>query len=228
MSAYIRMPLRRIPASLQLGLRVREAAGWEALVESHRAQAAEFVRIFSEFLDPDAALQLYSRHVPVPASIRRAVETGALLRLDLYQANGGFPPEHNRSGWLQEFREGLRLQQEAERMAPLAAARVAEALLRVHLDNAMNLEEYLRGTMSPSEAVAYYIRAFDLPGISAHMVYQQALARIADRDLPDPSAEMAYRLAMLPVAPDETGEETESPRANGFLRSWRHAISWAS
>lgn len=228
MSPYARMPLRRIPVALQLGLRIREAAAWEALVEAHRAQAAEFVRIHGALLDPEAALALYAKYVPVPASIRGAVETGALLRLDLCQSDVHVPPS-NGQGWLQSFRERLRLQQEAERMAPLAAARAEQALLRTHLENAMNIEAYLHEVMPPSEAVAYYIRAFGLPGISAHMVYQQALARIADRDLPDPTAELAYRMAMLPATPAEVQEEMEPQPATRFLGLWsKQAVSRAS
>jgi hypothetical protein len=221
----MRMPLRRVPASLQLGLRVREAAAWEALVESHRSQAAEFARVLGTVLPADAALASYFRFVAVPAKIRDCVETGALLRLDLNQVPSVPAPD----GWLASLRHRVRMQQEAERMAPLAAARAEQALIRVHVDNALAIEAYLREVMPSAEAIAWYLRTFGLAAGAANVVYQEALAQVAERELPDPTAEAAFQMAMLPSgAPEvETPDGAATPAVR-FLRLWsRQEVSRA-
>lgn len=226
MSTYMRMPLRRVSASLQLGLRVREAAAWEALTEVHRSQAAEFTRVLSTVLPADSALASYFRFVAVPARIRDTVETGALLRLDLNQV----PTVPLPDGWLAGLRHRSRMQQEAERMAPLAAARAEQALIRVHVANALAIEDYLREVMPSAEAIAWYLRTFGLVAGAANVVYQDALAQVAERELPDPTAEAAYQMAMLPpAAPEVEIEEGEATPAARFLRLWsRQEISRAS
>lgn len=227
MSTYMRMPLRRVPSSLQLRLRVREAAAWEALAEAHRSQAAEFARVLGTVLPADAALASYFRFVAVPAKIRDCVETGALLRLDLNQVPSVPEPE----GWVAGLRHRARMQQEAERMAPLAAARAEQALIRVHVDNALAIEQFMREIMPSAEAIAWYLRTFGLAAGSASVVYQDALARVADRELPDPTAEAAFQMAMLPPATDTVAEtaEGEPTPAVRFLRLWsRQEVSRAS
>ena len=226
MSTYMRMPLRRVPPSLQLRLRVREAAAWEALAEAHRSQAAEFARVLGTVLSADAALASYFRFVWVPAKIRDWVETGALLRLDLNQVPSIPAPE----GWVAALRHRARMQQEAERMAPLAAARAEQALIRVHVDNALAIEEFLREVMPSAEAIAWYLRTFGLAAGTANVVYQDALAQVAERDLPDPLAEAAFQMAMLPAPePEAEADEATATPAVRFLRLWsRPEVSRAS
>ena len=79
-------------------VQVAYARAWEALVETHRAEAASFVEALAPLVSVDEALDAYFREVPVPLGMRDAVRTGTFLRLD-FSALDTPTPEGTPSGW---------------------------------------------------------------------------------------------------------------------------------
>ena len=73
--------------------------------------------------------------------------------------------------------------QEARRRSVLATARALEGLAATHKQNALDLAATRTG--SSEEGVRHYIRTMDLPAHQAQMVYQQALAAMAEHELAD-------------------------------------------
>ncbi len=199
-------------------VQVAYARAWEALVETHRAEAAAFVEALAPLVSVDEALDAYFREVPVPLGMRDAVRTGAFLRLDftaLDSTRAGGTPQ----GWallhpatLFGMTKRMALAtQEARRRAVLATARALEGLAATHRENAIDIARLRAG--SPDEGVRHYIRTMDLPAHQAQMVYQQALASMAEgelAELPTPAA------ATVPVA-------APAPTRIPFLKVWARA-----
>jgi len=172
-------------------MQVAYARAWQALVETHRAEAASFVEALAPLVSVDEALDAYFREVPVPLGMRDAVRTGTFLRLDfatLDTPNTGATP----GGWallnpgtlLGITRRMASATQEARRRMTLATARALEGIAATHRQNATELVAVHPG--SSEEAVKHYIRTMDLPAHQAQMVYQQALATLAVDELAEP------------------------------------------
>ena len=83
MAVPSRMSTHRFPQSLRLRLRVAYATAWEALLETHTAQAMQFVHEFAPRLPVLEVLDLYFRVVAVPAPMEESVRGRALSGLDL-------------------------------------------------------------------------------------------------------------------------------------------------
>ena len=199
-------------------VQVAYARAWEALVETHRAEAAAFVEALAPLVSVDEALDAYFREVPVPLGMRDAVRTGAFLRLDftgLDATRAGGTPQ----GWallhpatlFGVTRRMALATQEARRRAVLATARALEGLAATHRQNAIDIA--LLRTGSPDEGVRHYIRTMDLPAHQAQMVYQQALASMAEGELAELPAPVA---ATAPVA-------APAPTRIPFLKVWARA-----
>ena len=77
------MSLRRFPPALRPRVRIAYAAAWEALVETHAAQALQFVHEFSSRLAVLEALDLYFEVVAVPSLMEEPVRVRTLTRVDL-------------------------------------------------------------------------------------------------------------------------------------------------
>jgi hypothetical protein len=191
-------------------VQVAYARAWEALVETHRAQAAAFAEALAPLVSVDEALDAYFREVPVPLGMRDAVRSGAFLRLDFSALDAPAAPDTPR-GWallnpgtfLGLTRRMASATQEARRRMTLAAARALEEIAAAHKRNAMELAGVLPG--SSEEGIRHYIRTMDLPAHQAQMAYQQALAGLAEEELaqePDwaasPPAESAPRTTRIP------------------------------
>jgi hypothetical protein len=197
-------------------VQVAYARAWEALVESHRAEAASFVEALAPLVSVDEALDAYFREVPVPLGMRDAVRTGTFLRLDFSTLDGP-RPEGTPSGWallnpgtlLGVTRRMASATQEARRRMTLATARALEGLAATHKSNAL----MLAGTRSGSseEGVRHYIRTMDLPAHAAQMVYQQALAAMAEVELDAPVEQEAVVVA------------SPAPPRIPFLKVWARA-----
>lgn len=174
-------------------LQVAYARAWEALVETHRAEAAGFVEALAPLVSADEALDAYFREVPVPLGMRDAVRTGAFLRLDfaILDSSRGEGTPH---GWallhpatlFGVTRRMALATQEARRRAVLATARALEGIATIHRQNAIGIASLRAG--SPDEGVRHYIRTMDLPAHQAQMVYQQALASMAEGELAEQPA----------------------------------------
>lgn len=199
-------------------VQVAYARAWEALVETHRAEAAAFVEALAPLVSVDEALDAYFREVPVPLGMRDAVRTGAFLRLD-FTALDSARTEGTPQGWallhpatLFGVTKRMALAtQEARRRAVLATARALEGLAATHRQNAIDIALLRAG--SPDEGVRHYIRTMDLPAHQAQMVYQQALASMAEGELAELPAPAA---ATAPVA-------APAPTRIPFLKVWARA-----
>ncbi|MEZ4413139.1 MAG: hypothetical protein R2910_09165 [Gemmatimonadales bacterium] len=197
-------------------VQVAYARAWEALVETHRTEAASFVEALAPFVSVDEALDAYFREVPVPLGMRDAVRTGTFLRLD-FSALETSTPDGTPSGWallnpgtfLGVTRRMASATQEARRRMTLATARALEGLAATHKSNAL----MLAGTRSGSseDGVRHYIRTMDLPAHQAQMVYQQALAAMAEVELD------------APVETEAAVVAAPAPTRIPFLKVWARA-----
>lgn len=197
-------------------VQVAYARAWEALVETHRAEAVSFVEALAPLVSVDEALDAYFREVPVPLGMRDAVRTGAFLRLDFTTIDAphaaGTP-----QGWallhpatlFGVTRRLARATQEARRRAVLATARALEGLAATHRQNAVAIASLRAG--SPDDGVRHYIRTMDLPAHQAQMVYQQALAVMAEGELAEAPA------------PAPAVDPVPAPTRIPFLKVWARA-----
>jgi len=200
-------------------VQVAYARAWEALVETHRAEAAIFVEALAPLVTVDEALDAYFREVPVPLGMRDAVRTGAFLRLD-FSALDAPGIEGTPSGWallnpgtfFGMTRRMALATQEARRRSVLATARALEGLAATHKQNAIDLAAVRIG--SSEDGVRHYIKTMDLPAHQAQMVYQQALAAMAEQELAD-----APEPALAPAAAVSAPAPTRIP----FLKVWARA-----
>ena len=191
----LRSVARRHP-NLSRQLQAAYAAAWELLVETHREQAVNFVQAMSGLLSADDALDRYFFEVPVPRAMQDPVRAGVLIRLA-----GEAPDLESREVpglWdlLASPRQLARHKEQIRERATLAAARAAEAVAAAHLRNALGIEDIVGHVEGAEESVLQYIRTLDLPSAVAQGLYQQALARLADREL---AAERVHAIAAEPV-----------------------------
>ena len=114
-------------------VQVAYARAWEAVVETHRMEAASFVEALAPLVSVDEALDAYFREVPVPLGMRDAVRTGAFLKLDFSTLDSP-APAGTPGGWallnpgtfLGVTRRMATATQEARRRMTLATARALE------------------------------------------------------------------------------------------------------
>lgn len=191
----LRSVARRHP-TLSRQLQAAYAAAWEALVETHREQAVAFVQAMGGLLSVDDALDRYFFEVPVPRAMQSAVRAGALVRLGKEAPEVESREVQGLWGLLAVPRQLARLKDQVRERATLAAARAAEAVAATHLRNALTIEDIVGHVEGAEEAVMQYIRTLDLPSAIAQGVYQQALARLAEREL---AAERVHAIAAEPV-----------------------------
>ncbi len=197
-------------------VQVAYARAWEAVVETHRMEAASFVEALAPLVSVDEALDAYFREVPVPLGMRDAVRTGAFLKLDFSTLDSP-APAGTPGGWallnpgtfLGVTRRMATATQEARRRMTLATARALEGIAATHKQNALDLAAVRGG--SSEDGVRHYIRTMDLPSHQAQMVYQQALAAMAEGELAAPPEETA--------APEAQPTPTRIP----FLKVWARA-----
>jgi hypothetical protein len=205
-------PLRTVrfrtgfPAEVQRRLQVAYAAAWEAQVETHKAEAVRFVDSLAPLVTVDQALESYFREVPVPMAMRDVVRAGVFVRLDFVRLDAPVGDAHP-DGWrllwpgtlIGITRQLARNAAEARQRAGLAGARALEALSATHLHQALEVERVLRTHASPEEALAHYIRTMDLPPHQAQIVFQQALAAVAERELAEQATEAQPDEVLMPV-----------------------------
>jgi len=178
----LRSLVRRHPAPAGRQLATACAAAWEALLTAHRQQAGQFARVLGSHLSPEDALDRYFLELPVPRPMQDAVRAGVLAAM---AGSEPMPAAEGGSAW-DLLASPKRLVQQREKLrerSALAAARAAEALAAVHEANALAIEEIIGHVDGAEDAVVQYIRLFDLPTSVAQVVYQQALARLAEREL---------------------------------------------
>ena len=197
-------------------VQVAYARAWEAVVETHRVEAASFVEALAPLVSVDEALDAYFREVPVALGMRDAVRTGAFLKLDFSTLDAP-APAGTPGGWallnpgtlLGVTRRMATATQEARRRMTLATARALEGIAATHKQNALDLAAVRGG--SSEDGVRHYIRTMDLPAHQAQMVYQQALAAMAEGELAAPPEETS------------TPEAQPTPTRIPFLKVWARA-----
>ena len=204
---------RRFPDPVRVDLQVAYARAWEALSATHETQAVAFVRNLRRRLGTDEALHRYFREVAVPMQMQETVRARAILALTpderSHQAADPAEPSEARSPYrvIDALRRRAQYVEETNLACRLAASLADEAVSLNHVTMALEVAAVLGSVMPVDEALMHYIRAFELTSVSAQLVFQRALARmaarqpaerrpqVASRPEPDPVLEPAPRLA---------------------------------
>ena len=177
---------RRFPDPVRVELQVVYARAWEALTATHEAQAVAFVRHLRGRLGSDEALHRYFREVAVPMQMQETVRARALLALTpeerFHQAPDPAEPASGRAPYrvIDALRRRAQYVEETSLACRLAASVADEAVSLNHVAMAIEVADVLRNVLPVDEALMHYIRAFELASVPAQLVFQRALARIAE------------------------------------------------
>ena len=206
MAACTLMSARRFSHPLRLRLQVLFAKAFEALVDTYRAQATEFVRRLRGRMTVEDALDRYFREVGVPQAMEVTVRARALI--SLAPTAREFPEHETRAhgGWTQlrpdQLLDALRRRahsQEATNLDCRMAASVSdEAVAATHVAMALETVALLEDELSPDDAIMYYVRYFELPSVEAQIIFRRTLAAWAERR---PVREAAGAVAVCAATP---------------------------
>jgi hypothetical protein len=184
------MSIQRFPEEMRPMVRVAYAAAWEALVETHGAQAVQLMLEFAPRIPPLQGLELYFHVVGVPDPMIEWVRNRALTRFELDSALPTTAP-CGVSGW-RRLRLDLVLRQAKARrhfhertleLARMAGARAAEEVLTTHVANALAFARLLHRVLPIERAVEHYVHEFSLSLAMAQAVAQRAQAQLAAEQL---------------------------------------------
>ena len=189
----------RLPSAVRRHLDVATAGAQEALIEAHAEEALRLVAIVADDWSFAEALNYYFDELSITGPLATSIRNRALVRLEEERRLDTSHPsmlrgadeddgDSGRSVWrrlrpdrlVREIRERQTRQVETERLAQLVLAQAEEAMLHVHVDNALDFAALLDGEMSPDRAVSYYVDALGVTGCRAQAVVQRAMARVAD------------------------------------------------
>jgi len=99
-----------------------------------------------------------------------------------------------------------RLGPEARQRMRIAQARAEEALIRTHVDNALQFVETLAGEVGFERGLSLYLQALEVPEPLASLVMMRALVALGDQlpearplGLPEPATEPARERVLLPA-----------------------------
>ena len=184
------MTVRRFSPQTRLRLQVLFARAWESLAETHKSQAAEFVRRLRSRLTIEEALDRYFREIGVPAPMAETVRARALVTLAPLIEDVALAEESPAAGWsplrpdqmIGALRRRAQQVEETSLECRMAASLSGEALAATHVEMAIETAELLADECTPDESIMHYIRTFDLSSIDAQLVFRRALARWAERD----------------------------------------------
>lgn len=201
-----RNPPRRLSEATRRKLEVTSAMAWEALVDTHVEQAAQFVALLSDFLPVEESLPRYLREMDLYETMAAAIRTRVLLRIEEKGPAEDTPADALRIGgeaddepvdpdesWAllrqpQRVVRGVirrqRRNEELERNVQLALARSEEAVIRTHVENAIGFVALLEDQLALDRAVQQYLGAVALTGGRAQAVFQRTMAKLADVHLP--------------------------------------------
>jgi hypothetical protein len=195
---------------MRLRLQILFAKAFEALADTYRLQAAEFVRRLRGRLPVEEALDRYFREVGVPAAMLETVRARALITMagrtqDIpereAESRGGASWNHLRPELLLEALRRRAHSLEATGLdCRMAASLSDEAIAATHVSLALETVELLSEELPPDDAIMHYIRYFDLPSLEAQIVFRRTLAQWAER-------EAAYELATASVCPPSPSPE---------------------
>jgi hypothetical protein len=204
MSTPTLITTRRFSGPRRLRLQILFAKAFEALADTYRLQAAEFVRRLRGRLPVEEALDRYFREVGVPASMVETVRARALITLAGRAQDIPEPEPDNREGasWnhlrpellLEALRRRAHSMEATGLDCRMAASLSDEAIAATHVSMALETIELLAEELPPDDAIMHYIRYFDLPSLEAQIVFRRTLAQWAER-------EAVYELATASVCP---------------------------
>jgi hypothetical protein len=210
MSTPTLMTARRFSGPRRLRLQILFAKAFEALADTYRLQAAEFVRRLRDRLPVEEALDRYFREVGVPAAMVETVRARALITLAGRAQDIPEPEAEGRGGasWshlrpevlLEAFRRRAHSLEATGLDCRMAASLSDEAIAATHVSMALETVELLSEELPADDAIMHYIRYFDLPSLEAQIVFRRTLAQWADR-------EAAYELATASVCPPSSRPE---------------------
>jgi hypothetical protein len=209
--------MRRLPVALRLKLQTIYAESWEALTDTHQAQAMMFVRRMADRLSLEDALARYFHEVAVPVAMRETVRARALLSL-AERINPDPTPARGMDRWdrlrpdrlLLAVRRRAQYVEETTLQCRMAACVAEAAVMATHVRMATQVGELLGEVMLADEAVMVYVRSFELPVKEGDAVFRGALAQLARQRLP---AMESPRLQVATVAPrvPEAAPERAAP-----------------
>jgi hypothetical protein len=209
MAASSLMSARRFSHPLRLRLQVLFAKAFEALADTYRAQATEFVRRLRGRMTVEDALDRYFREVGVPHAMEVTVRARALI--SLAPTAREFPEHETRAhgGWTQlrpdQLLDALRRRahsQEATNLDCRMAASVSdEAVAATHVAMALETVALLQDGMSPDDAIMHYVRYFNLPSVETQIIFRRTLAAWAERHPIREAAGAAAVCAATPTLP---------------------------
>jgi hypothetical protein len=168
---------------------------WEALVDTHVAQALAFIDLLADRMPLEESLPRYLLEVDLGEAMASAVRNRALISVEGIRPGDEVPlppaPDSG-PGWarlrpaavLREFRARQRRDDETELRIRLALARAEETAIATHVDNAITFAALLDGYLPFDRAIAEYLEAVGLVGSRAQSVHQRTMARLADVHLP--------------------------------------------
>jgi hypothetical protein len=204
MSTPTLMTTRRFSGPMRLRLQILFAKAFEALADTYRLQAAEFVRRLRGRLPVEEALDRYFREVGVPAAMVETVRARALITMAGRAQDIPEPEAESRGGasWnqlrpellLEAFRRRAHSLEATGLDCRMAASLSDEAIAATHVSLALETVELLSEELPADDAIMHYIRYFDLPSLEAQIVFRRTLAQWAER-------EAAYELATASVCP---------------------------
>ena len=191
----------RLPSAVRRHLDVATAGAQEALIEAHAVEALRLVAIVADDWSFSEALNYYFDELSISGPLATSIRNRALVRLEderrldasrpsMLRRQPGLAEDDDdeRSMWgrlrpdrlVREIRERQHRQGETERLAQLVLAQAEEAMLLVHVDNALDFVALLDEEMAPDRAVSYYVDAIGVSGCRAQAVVQRAMVRVAD------------------------------------------------
>jgi hypothetical protein len=189
MTAPSLITTRRFSHPLRLRLQILFAKAFEALADTYRVQATEFVRRLRGRMTVEDALDRYFREVGVPHAMVETARARALMALA--QSGQDFPEPETRAhgGWTQlrpdqlidTLRRRAQSQEETSLDCRMAASVSDEAVAATHVAMALETVALLAEEMSPDDAIMHYVRYFNLPSIEAQIIFRRALAAWAER-----------------------------------------------
>jgi hypothetical protein len=197
---------RRFSAPLRRRLQVAYARAWEALTATHCREAVRFVRALDGRLSSEEALHRYFREVAVPALMRETVRARAVIELGEEGVDVEIEPDAPEL-WsylrpdqlIDAVRRRARFVEETNIACQLAGSIANEAVCVTHVDSARDVAELLADAMPIAEGLMHYVRTFDLPSVEAQMVFQRALASLAERRSPIPACDVLDLPDPLPI-----------------------------
>lgn len=208
MAGSPRFAARRLPESLRSRLDVATALAWEALVDTHVAQALAFVQLLQHSLPIEESLPRYLMEMDLGDSMSSAIRTRVLVSADIPTAgedpeptrlrpgdDSVEPPDAGETGWrrfkpivvVRGMRERQKRDDEIEGRIKLALARAEEAAIATHVDNAITFAALLKEILPLDRAVQEYVYEVGLSGGRAQSVHQRTMARLAEVNLPIPA-----------------------------------------